>query len=107
MMSRSDRGAGLRIQGPHAAPSQLEDAHGVASANSMALDRRVVEGNRSMSGRAPVFSLDQFERARSMVDRLRRPRKSILSRPRSSMACISNWVTTSAPSPSAVWGRCR
>ncbi len=51
-----------------------------------------------MSGRDPVFSSISSS-DRSIVDRFRSPRKSIFSRPSSSMACISNWVTISAPSP--------
>ena len=34
-----------------------------------------------------------------MIERLRSPRKSILSRPSDSTPYISYWVTTSAPSP--------
>jgi len=46
----------------------------------------------SMSGRSPVVR-SMRSRARSMTERLRRPRKSILSRPSSSTPCISYWVT--------------
>jgi hypothetical protein len=52
-------------------------------------------GIPSMSGLVPVDT-SMRSRARSMTERLRSPRKSILSRPRSSTPCISYWVTTGA-----------
>ena len=50
-----------------------------------------------MSGLVPVLA-SIMSSVRSMTLRLRRPRKSILSRPSSSTACISYWVTMGASS---------
>ena len=55
-------------------------------------------GTESMSGRTSSAASTRSS-VRSIVDRLRRPRKSILSRPSCSIACISNWVTISLSSP--------
>ncbi len=54
-------------------------------------------GTSSMSSRRPVEA-SMSSSVRSMTDRFRRPRKSILRRPRSSTPCISYWVTIGASS---------
>ena len=65
--------------------------------HSMAKVSGSSSGTASMSGRLPVDA-SMRSRARSITERLRRPRKSILSRPRSSTPCISYWVTMGASS---------
>ena len=89
-----------RRQGPqqvaHGAALELKDPDGVAPAQQL-VDDRVVQRTASMSGRSPVDSSIR-SRARSITERLRRPRKSILSKPRSSTPCISYWVTIGASS---------
>ncbi len=52
-------------------------------------------GTWSMSGLVPVVTAMRSS-AFSMTERLRRPRKSILSRPRLATPCISYWVTIGA-----------
>ena len=54
-------------------------------------------GTSSMSSCSPVDA-SRSSRVRSMTDRFRRPRKSILRSPRSSTPCISYWVTMGASS---------
>ena len=51
----------------------------------------------SMSGRWPVLPSIR-SRVRSITDKFRSPRKSILSSPSSSTPCISYWVTIGASS---------
>ena len=46
-----------------------------------------------MSGRSPPLERSMMSRASSMTSRLRRPRKSIFSRPSSSTGFIENCVT--------------
>ena len=51
----------------------------------------------SMSGRSPLTASTRSS-VRSMIERLRSPRKSIFSSPSSSTPCISYWVTMGASS---------
>ena len=96
-MSSKRSGRRLRISARMPLPSNWKTPMASPRA-SMAYTAGSSRGTRSMSGRNPVFSSISSS-DRSIVDRLRSPRKSIFSRPSSSMACISNWVTISAPSP--------
>ena len=57
-----------------------------------------------MSSRVPTDS-SMISTARSMTSRLRRPRKSILSRPSASTSFIENCVTTSESAPFCWSGR--
>ena len=82
---------------PHRAALELEDAHRVAPAQHGEGRRGRRGGCCRCPGALPVDT-SMRSRARSMTERLRSPRKSILSSPRSSTPCISYWVTTGASS---------
>ncbi len=84
---------------PHAGRLELEDTgrlaarqHGVGL---LVVERHGADREVPPPGSDPLMSA----RHSSITSRLRRPRKSILSRPSDSTSCIANWVTTSWSTP--------
>ena len=77
-------------QRAHRAAVELEHAERVAAGQQL-VGRLVVERQRPRARRRAAVGLDVLQAVVETV-RLRRPRKSILSRPRVSQAPMSNWV---------------
>ena len=90
-------GASERSVGRMAVALELEHADRLGPAQHLEGRARRRAATSSMSGRVPVVRSIR-SRARSITDRLRSPRKSILRRPSSSTPCISYWVTIGASS---------
>ena len=77
----------------HALGLELEHADRVAARPSSRRSSRRRAAAVDMSGRSPV-ERSMMSSASSMTSRLRRPRKSIFSRPSSSTGFIENCVTS-------------
>ncbi len=93
MRSRKLLGLVAPEQVLHARAFELEDAVGVAGLEQVER-RRVVEGQcLDVESLARVLR-DEVEGVRMTV-RLRRPRRSIFSRPMASMSPMANWVVIS------------
>ena len=97
MMSSKESGFIDRISDLIAAPSIWNTPIVSPDANSAKVAGSS-SGTESISTRSPVVR-SISSRQRSMIESVERPRKSILSSPRSSTPCISNCVTVSASSP--------
>jgi hypothetical protein len=93
-MTSSNVGAERADQRPHRRALHLEDPDRVPALEQLE-GLGVVQGDVVDVDPLPRALLDQLE-APLDDGQVAKPRKSILRRPSSSTACISNWVTVSA-----------